>query len=520
MYRPSRRRRPRATDEVLSHDSSGTGTLDEIASSSDCWEPTPFAKTDIAEYAKGLVSGYIYSTYAVVLKCPLDEPTATINSTQNAPTLDLSESICVDETTIRQLLSTAEFISRLSPLNISYLRALANDILIAIPPGQSYMPIQGLSSLNYPLDRLALVFAALAVCCVYPERERINNNTSAYFSGARYLLNSCTTGPTVDLCMAYYLQYLFALRTSSDIQDTTALALAIRTAQALKIHETESSNPQPAKLYLFLYFHDQCCAMAHNLPPLIKTSDYKPTVFDRVLNEEPDFRPLVDILIANGRVLEALYGKPCDQSNIRSLEELMGCVSKSARKPMQPFLGFDGFNINYEAPVQIHMFWARITLRLHNLPTTPDWISSMSICVRSAQMILLLYFQTYNPKPHLTPPTQLPQKLAAGLPLLKMEGRMPLTWRQVKRIITSAFILVYGYWHGEVTFEEVCRGTALALVLHECQRIRWGRDMDGVMGALRDIAGICGMSVLPHLSSMLPDVQLGVLKGIAGQGCL
>lgn len=97
--------------------------------------------------------------------------------------------------------------------------------------------------------------------------------------------------------------------------------------------------------------------MSNNTPPLIKTTDYKANVFDHVLEEEPDFRPLFDILVANGQVLEALYGKPCDHSNIYHLEELLGCVSKSARKPMQPFLGLDGFTMNYEVPVQIHMFW-------------------------------------------------------------------------------------------------------------------------------------------------------------------
>ena len=158
---------------------------------------------------------------------------------------------------------------------------------------------------------------------------------------------------------------------------------------------------------------------------------------------------------------------------------------------------------------------ARITLRVHRLPLTEDWIPSMSICVRSSQMILLLYFQTYNPS--MAPgATQNLHNPSASLSLLAMEGRLPLTWRQVKRIMTSAFILIYAYWHGEVTFEEVCRGTAMALVLHECQRVRWGRELDGAMAVLRDIAGICGMTILPNLSSLLPDVDLGVLRVIAG----
>ncbi|KAF5864039.1 hypothetical protein ETB97_008776 [Aspergillus alliaceus] len=287
--------------------------------------------------------------------------------------------------------------------------------------------------------------------------------------------------------------------------------------------------------------------MSNNTPPLIKTSDYKANVFDHVLEEETDLRPIFDILVANGQVLEALYGKICDYSNIYHLEELLGCVSKSARKPMQPFLGLDGFNMNYEAPVQIHMFWyahesllpvpclfhsmlstdpitnkkyfrARITLRVHRLTLTQDWIPSMSICVRSSQMILLLYFQTYNPTIHpgSQDPHTIQHKLSAGLPILSMEGRMPLTWRQVKRIMASAFILIYAYWHGEVTFEEVCRSTAMALVLHECQRVRWGKELDGAMTVLRKIAGICGMTILPNLSSLLPDVDLAVLEAISG----
>ena len=55
------------------------------------------------------------------------------------------------------------------------------------------------------------------------------------------------------------------------------------------------------------------------------------------------------VILALVNFLYALYGKPCDHSNIYHLEELLGCVSKSARKPMQPFLGLDGFTMNYEA---------------------------------------------------------------------------------------------------------------------------------------------------------------------------
>ncbi|KNG84567.1 hypothetical protein ANOM_007308 [Aspergillus nomiae NRRL 13137] len=508
---PSRRRKPRATDEVLPNNY----TEPRAAKSSSSRELTPISKTDPADYVKGLVFNYIYSTYDVALKCSLDEPTALPDDSQRSVGFSSLESLCVDASTIRQLLSVsaAEFVARLSPVEVSYIDKLASDILSHIPCHKSYMPIQDLINLNIPPDRLGLLLSALALCCTYP--KHIDSNASAYFLGSRYLFNYCSVKPSLDLCIAYYLQHLYLLKTGPDNQDTTALTMAIRTAHDLKINERGSPDRciLPAKLYLFLYFYDQCCAMSNNTPPLIKTTDYKANVFDHVLEEEPDLRPLFNILVANGQVLEALYGKPCDHSNIYHLEELLGCVSKSARKPMQPFLGLGGTNMNYEAPVQIHMFWARITLRVHRLTLTEDWIPSMSICVRASQMILLLYFQTYNPSMAPGAATNL-HKL--GLPLLSMEGRMPLTWRQVKRIMASAFILIYAYWHGEVTFEEVCRGTAMALVLHECQRVRWGRGLDGAMAVLRDIAGICGMTILPNMSSLLPDVDLEVLRVIAG----
>ncbi|RMZ43800.1 hypothetical protein AFCA_002722 [Aspergillus flavus] len=509
--RPSRRRKPREMDEVLPN----SYTEPRTAKLSSSRELTPISKTDPADYVKELVFNYIYSTYDVVLKCTLEEPTAVPDDSQRSVGFSSPESVCVDATTIHQLLSVsaAEFVARLSPVEVSYLKTLASDILSQIPCHKSYMPIQDLINLNIPLDRLSLLLSALALCCIYP--KQIDSNASAYFLSSRYLLNYRYVKPSLDLCIACYMQHLYLLKTGPDNQDTAALIMAIRTAHELKINETVSPDrcTLPAKLYLFLYFHDQCCAMSNNTPPLIKTTDYKANVFDHVLEEEPDFRPLFDILVANGQVLEALYGKPCDHSNIYHLEELLGCVSKSARKPMQPFLGLDGFTMNYEVPVQIHMFWARITLRVHRLPLTEDWIPSMSICVRSSQMILLLYFQTYNPSMAPNAAQNLHNPSAS---LLAMEGRLPLTWRQVKRIMTSAFILIYAYWHGEVTFEEVCRGTAMALVLHECQRVRWGRELDGAMAVLRDIAGICGMTILPNLSSLLPDVDLGVLRVIAG----
>ncbi|KAE8372549.1 hypothetical protein BDV26DRAFT_273973 [Aspergillus bertholletiae] len=510
--RPSRKRKPRATDEVLPDNCPEPRTVKPSSSR----ELTPIPKTDPADYIKEIVFNYIYSTYDVVLKCSLEEPTAVPDDSQLSVGITSLEPVCIDVSTIRQILSipAVELVARLSPMEVSYIQTLADDILPQFPCHKGYMPIQDLINLNIPFDRLGLILSTLALCCIY--FRQTDNYASAYFLGSRYLLKNCDVEPSLDLCIACYLQHLYLLRTGPDNQDTSALAMAIRTAHDLKINRTYFSNrgTLPTKLYLFLYFHDQCCAMSNNGPPLIKTTDYTANVFDHVLEEEPDFRPLFDILVANGQVLEALYGKPCDYNNIYHLEELLGCVSKSARKPMQPFLGFDRANMNYETPVQIHMFWARITLRAHRLTLTEDWIPSMSICVRSSQMILLLYFQAYNPS--MAPGAQDLHKLPAGLPLLSMEGRMPLTWRQVKRIMTSAFILIYAYWHGEVTFEEVCRGTAMALVLHECQRMRWGRELDGIMAVLRDIAGICGMTILPNLSSLLPDVDLGVLRVIAG----
>jgi hypothetical protein len=360
-------------------------------------ELTPISKTDPADYVKELVLSYIFSTYGwsppltptgcqslnsrsdVVMKCALEEPIAVANDEQRSVGFNSSDSICVDAATIRQLLSAsaAEFVVRVSPVNVSYIETLANDILSQIPSHKGYITVQDLATLNIPLDRLSVLLSALALCCIYP--KRIDNNASAYFSASSYLLNKCATEPSLDVCIASYLQHLYILKTGPDNQHTSALTMAIRTAHALKINDRESVDHDtlPAKLYLFIYFQDQwvslctyigqrhrtkftntrCCAMSNNTPPLIRTTDYSASAFDHVLEEEPDFRPLFDILVANGQVLEALYGQPCNYTNIYHLEELLGCVSKSARKPMQPFLGLNGFNMNYEAPVQIHMFW-------------------------------------------------------------------------------------------------------------------------------------------------------------------
>lgn len=169
------------------------------------------------------------------------------------------ESVCVDASTIHQLLSVsaAEFVARLSPVEVSYIETLAKDILSQIPCHKSYMPIQDLIDLNIPPDRLGLLLSALALCCIYP--KQIDSNASAYFLASRYLLNYCYVKPSLDLCIAYYLQHLYLLKTGPDNQDTTALTMAIHTAHDLKINKRGSPDrcTLPAKLYLFLYFHDQ-----------------------------------------------------------------------------------------------------------------------------------------------------------------------------------------------------------------------------------------------------------------------
>lgn len=91
-------------------------------------------------------------------------------------------------------------------------------------------------------------------------------------------------------------------------------------------------------------------------------------------------------------------------------------------------------------------------------------IPSICICVRAAQKIVSIYTKLLFP--------------ADGALLV------PSTWRQVKRIMISAYIVFITFWYGEASEEEASTTLHGAIALLKSQRHRWDGTVDKAINFL------------------------------------
>lgn len=154
-------------------------------------------------------------------------------------------------------------------------------------------------------------------------------------------------------------------------------------------------------------------------------------------------------------------------------------------------------------------------LRAPFIEDSKHWISSISICIRAAQMLLSIYLQIY--KPSIAPLDQRVEHATSFQPqILVVDNNLPLSWRQVKRITTSALVIVYAYWYGEASHEETSRAVATALILIQCQRVRWRDGIDGAVKTLYDLTKLSNLKVESCLFDLLPGATTESLRSIAG----
>ena len=141
----------------------------------------------------------------------------------------------------------------------------------------------------------------------------------------------------------------------------------------------------------------------------------------------------------------------------------------------------------------------------------------LNVCLRAAQMLLSIYFEISA--------SSIRMMAAAGShgyrddlsKQLHAMAKLPPTWRQVRRITTSIFIIIYALWKGEAFYDETCRGTATAILLLEFQRVRWGGELQEAKNAIREIAALSGIKFRPFLQQLVPDATEEYIVRIYGQ---
>lgn len=143
-------------------------------------------------------------------------------------------------------------------------------------------------------------------------------------------------------------------------------------------------------------------------------------------------------------------------------------------------------------------------LRAPGLCEPSSWLLSLSICVHAAQGVLAAYLQLYQPVLDMLATQFSGQSLQPTKLSSPSMSALSVTWRHVKRIMLSIFVVVFAYWHGELLHDEASRYMATARLLLEYPRWRWGEDINEAVQTLYDMTGFAGFTVRKHLQSLLP----------------
>ena len=156
----------------------------------------------------------------------------------------------------------------------------------------------------------------------------------------------------------------------------------------------------------------------------------------------------------------------------------------------------------------------RIMLRVPYLLSDAHWMSSASICIRAAQMVLSIYFRTLEPAIVTVARTNLSAPHGHwNQGVFQEVAQLPPTWRQVRRIAASIFIIIYSFSYGEIAVDEAGRACAQSLALLEFQRNRWGAALDDLRRSVLSFTDACGIDVRDHLRSLLPQVTDKFIDG-------
>ncbi|KAK6378976.1 hypothetical protein LTS17_006679 [Exophiala oligosperma] len=388
-------------------------------------------------------------------------------------------------------------------LDLYQLRQAAIELFNHSPnhPHLGYIDLRGG---KVPLDQLSLLFAALALHNFPNPNSHI---FEAFFELSTMLMDNYAGEPTLDVVSALYLQHTCVLRTGTGTRGQALIAHAVKAAHDLGIHRAcQDVNLQSLRIYLMIYFADHTASC-------IKTTDIAPDLFAPLLMKYPRLNRLVQYVSLNGQVLESLHTRPYTYNNVIDLESIMGRVCARIGKPRSGEVQKgETFEYQYEVLVQIHIFWSRIMLRAPLLLSEEHWISSLSVCLRAAQNVLSIYFDIYSPVITLMATTTLQSFDDALGRQLQSTIILPPTWRQVRRISTSVFITIYGYWKGEASYEETARSAAMAVALLEFQRTRWRGTVQPAISTVRDLVTSSALQIGPFMQQLVPKATNAYLK--------
>lgn len=110
-----------------------------------------------------------------------------------------------------------------------------------------------------PVDSIALIFAALALGAVATGDI---GHGCFYFGVSTEMVKHFVDRPTLDLCLVYFLQHTFALRSGTSNYAQGIMAHAIQVSHGLGLHKS-SHGIRGLQLFLLLYMADQLSILGH-----------------------------------------------------------------------------------------------------------------------------------------------------------------------------------------------------------------------------------------------------------------
>ncbi|ORY30765.1 hypothetical protein BCR39DRAFT_104825 [Naematelia encephala] len=185
-----------------------------------------------------------------------------------------------------------------------------------------------------------------------------------------------------------------------------------------KKRQTTDVAVRRAILYLYILFADVYLAALDSHPPLIKTSDYDPSVFDPILfpptsagtatpptSSIAGLSAFVDLVRTSGEVLEGSLEPPHGalsptdvlhvlqmEQKLDGLRDRLGVKTFSIRFDSKGRIAVEGRAVLAGRLLrQIHYNWVRIAVREPYLNSPLLSHSSLAVCARSALSILSHY---------------------------------------------------------------------------------------------------------------------------------
>ncbi|GFZ48390.1 hypothetical protein JCM24511_06138 [Saitozyma sp. JCM 24511] len=379
-------------------------------------------------------------------------------------------------------------------------------------------------------DELALLFAVMALGSFRSEtwdpvlgKYRQLSQDTLGFDGPAVLIGDVPlalfelaneqldnlASPSELAVQALYLLHTFVSNTMMNRRSRDYVARAVMMAHEVGLNRVipwqlqivdGGSLKRRAILYLYVYFSDIYLSALDNQTPLIKSTDFEPQIFDRIVfsgaqsgsptiagSTNTGLKAFVDLVVVQGKILESLHGSATTQMHVDYILTLDRNLDVLRTKLGSRTFGVEHDRVSKDERTQtagrllwqIHYNWCaplppatdhrcRIAVRAPDIEDPLLGHSSLAICTRASSSLLILYRQVCT----------------AGL--------LNLPWTQLRRIVTAMHLVFLAFFRGEVPVEEVEEAIDHTLLLLKILGTRWKAATSSAT-AIKQLASASGL---------------------------